>query len=648
MIKTIYKLGSYYLKEHPSFLEGLAVPVGMSENSEQYLVVIDLDTTNKRVNLTPFQMSSTTYKKYRYIGAADGAASPQWYGTVRNVSYLLSQTIPNLLERWNKNDSFYKDLEEAKSIFFEDLGIKKSSEKRYQFIFNPKFIGANRTEQDNKDALKEVVKLFENYLQNEMQINPKDVLLYSLSINGNLIVTLSEYERLVLQEKFNVFSNKKGICAVTNQEDYITGETTKLKFNYYINDKISFASNLDKKNYVKNMALGKEAYKNILVGESFILRNFNTRFNTIPCLIIPEFLFDFYEQEDIPFDDFSVHIMNLVYTIQTLDELEELEKDVLDYIENSGIENHVSLNFLFYTKAQAAMKVNKFLSNVPLNHLKFLRNKMYEMKNFGNKHFGKGNWSMGLNQLYFMIPMKEERNESVEKRKILLLYESLLMNKALSYEWLIHQFLHLAKIHMYKQYNTYQIRESRQFSNDGQLVFDILRTQLLLKMLTDLHLVRKGGKLALDYQLEDKVYVDYMKEMKFNESQSALFLLGILIARVGAAQVKKQQEAAKAGSGSGRLDTSNKPILNKINFQGMNKKRLQMLSTDVFEKLRQTKQLNPTNELIYAEHKRLFDQTVSNWKLSDRENVYYLLSGYAFGTKQILKGKSNKEGQLNE
>ncbi len=152
----------------------------------------------------------------------------------------------------------------------------------------------------------------------------------------------------------------------------------------------------------------------------------------------------------------------------------------------------------------------------------------------------------------------------------------------------------------------------------------------------------------MDYQLEDKVYVDYMKEMKFNESQSALFLLGILIARVGAAQVKKQQEAAKAGSGSGRLDTSNKPILNKINFQGMNKKRLQMLSTDVFEKLRQTKQLNPTNELIYAEHKRLFDQTVSNWKLSDRENVYYLLSGYAFGTKKILKGKSNKEGQLNE
>ncbi len=91
---------------------------------------------------------------------------------------------------------------------------------------------------------------------------------------------LPEYERLVLQEKFNVFSDQKGICAITNQKDYITGETTKLKFSYYINDKISFASHLDKKNYVKNLAIGKEAYKNILVGESFIIQQFYTRFNT--------------------------------------------------------------------------------------------------------------------------------------------------------------------------------------------------------------------------------------------------------------------------------------------------------------------------------------------------------------------------------
>lgn len=648
LIKNIYQLGSYYLNEHPSILEGLTVPVNLTKDIEQYLLIINLNTTEKVLEIVPYQMSSNTYLTYRYIGSADGAASPQWYGTVRNVAYLLSQTIPNLIERWNREDPFYKDLKEAKAIFFEDLGVKKASDKRYQFIFNPKFFGAERTVENNKNALKEVVKLFENYLKKDLQVNPKDVLLYSLSINDQLIVFLPEYERLVLQEKFSVFSEQKGICAITNKKDYVTGETTKLKFSYYINDKISFASHLEKKNYVKNLAIGKEAYKKILVGESFIIRNFSTRFNSLPCLIIPAFLFDFSGQEDIPFDDFSTHIMNMVFTVQTLKEFEKLERDVKDYIEHSGLENHITLDFLFYTKIQAAMKVNKFLRNVPLNHLQDLKNKMFEMRNFGTKYFGNGNWNMGLNSLYFLIPMKEQKNESVEKRKILLLYESLLSNKVLSYDWLIQQFLILGKIHMYKQYETYQIGESKEFSNDMQLVSDMLRSQLLLKMLMDLHLVRKGGNGTVEYQLKDESMINYMQEMAFNESQSSLFLLGVLIAKVGAAQAKKQREAEKESSGSGKTGTSNKPVLNKINFQGMNRTRLQMLSVDVFEKLRQTRQLSPANELIFAEHKRLFDKANVNWRLSDRECVYYLLSGYAFGTKMILSGKSSKSKSEEE
>jgi CRISPR-associated protein Csh1 len=639
LIKNIYELGSYFLNEHPSFLEGLAVPVALTKGKEQYLVVIDLNTDKKKVELIPYQMSSKTYLDYRYIGVADGANSPQWYGTVssKNVGYLLSQTITNLLVKWDPNDPFYKELKLAQGLFFENLGVKKQSEKRYQFVFNPEYFGGKRTEDDNKEAIKEVTKQLENYLREEVQLPPKDILLYSLSINGKLIVSLPGYEQLVIEEKFNVFDDQKGICAISNKEDHITGETTKLKFNYYINDKINFASNIDKNNYVKNMAIGKEAYKCIMVGESYIFRKFNTRFNSLPCLIIPEFLFDFNEQEDIPFDDFSTRIMNLVYTVQTLEEFEQLEREVEDYIDFSGIENHVTLNFLFYTKAQASMKVNKYLANIPANHLKRLQKKMKEIKDLGQNYYGKGHWGLGLNHLYYLIPMKEQRGENFEKRKILLLFESLLSNKALSYDWLIHQFLTLGKVHMYEQYGVYQVKESKVFTNDMQLVFDLLKAQLLLKMLYDLNLIVKGGNSPVDYQLNDEKLINYMNEMNYNEAQSSLFLLGVLIAKVGAAQVSKNE------SGQLNVGTSNKPILNKINFHGMNKIRLKTLSIEVFEKLRQYKRLGPTNELIYAEHKRLFDKTINKWQLSDRENVFYLLSGYAFGTKALLSSKTKKD-----
>ncbi|WML28951.1 TIGR02556 family CRISPR-associated protein [Neobacillus sp. OS1-32] len=645
MIKTVYELGSYYLAEHPSILEGLAVPISLSKEKEQYLVVIDLDTNKKKIVVTPYQMSSKTYSDYRYIGAADGAASPQWYGTVRNIDYFFSQTIPNLLERWEKEDPFYQDLEGARKIFFEDLGLKKSSEKRYQFILNPQFFNANRTEKDNKKALKEVTKYFEKCLKEEIQINPKDVLLYSLAINGKLIVSIPKYEELVLQEKFNVFDNQNsGICAITNKTDLITGETTKFKFNYYINDKINFASDIDKKNYVKNMAIGQDAYKKILVGETYILRKFNTRFNTLPCIVVPEFLFDINTQEDIPFEEFSDHIMDLVYTVQTLKAFEKLEDEALNYRDYSGIDNHVSLNFLFYTKAQASMKVNKYLANIPVNHLKHLQRAMLDVQKTGNDYFGNGNWDMGLNQLYYLIPMKVQNMDNFEKRKILLLYESLLSKKVLSYDWLIQQFLTLAKTHMFEQYSLYQIGRSNQFSNDVQLVFDLLRAQLLLKMLRGLNLISKGGSSSVEYQLEDENLVNYMKEMSFNHAQSSLFLLGVLIAKIGVAQKLKHQGITNENAG-----TSNKPILNKINFHGMNKMKLQMLSVEVFEKLRQVKSkdgrtlLNTYNEMIFAEHKRLLDKSLGNWKLSDRENVFYILSGYAFGTKRSLTGKKKSE-----
>ena len=640
VIKTIYTLGNKYLiEEKPAVIQAITLPIARSYDSTKYVIIVDFSIKDKKVKITPKEISESTSLELLWIGTADGAASPQWFGTVSNVEYLLSQTITNLLERWNQEDSYYSLLKRAQDVFFLDLGAAKKSDERYRYVFNPAYVGGELTEKEAKKAVKEAAKQFQAFIEKEANVSIKDVLLYSLAINGQLAVSQPEYERLVIAEKLSVFEeSKKGVCALTNKEDFVTGETTKLKFNYYINDKISFASDLEKKSFVKNLSISKDAYQAIMAGEAYILRHFNTRFSGLPCYIIPDFLYDV-PFEDAPLQDISKRINQFVRTVKTVETAEALHRDVEDYKEfEDQMDNHISLHFLFYTKAQSALKVNKLLSDVPLTHLRRLGYEMRKAGEIGQHFFGNEKFNLGLESIYYLIPMRVQRGENFEKRKILQVYESLLTNKTLSYQWLITQFVQLAKVHMYANYNLYQYSNDKEESNDFRLVNAMVRAQLFLKMLQNLNLIKEEREMTkITYDLPDADMVEYMETMNYNVAQSSLFLLGYLIARIGSAQVGKANERAEALGQARGGRTANKPILSKINYHGMNKQKLMMLSSEVFEKLRQLKIASLQNEAVYVEHKRLFDSALQGkWNLSDRENVFYLLSGYAYGTKRIL------------
>ncbi|QPA31246.1 TIGR02556 family CRISPR-associated protein [Thermaerobacillus caldiproteolyticus] len=639
MIKTIYTLGNKYLiEEKPAVIQAITLPIARSYDSTKYVIIVDFSIKDKKVKITPKEISESTHLELLWIGTADGAASPQWFGTVSNVEYLLSQTITNLLERWNQEDSYYSLLKEAQNVFFLDLGAAKKSDERYRYVFNPAYVGGELTEKEAKKAVKEAAKQFQAFIEKEANVSIKDVLLYSLAINGQLVVSQPEYERLVIAEKLSAFEEaKKGVCALTNKEAFVTGETTKLKFNYYINDKISFASNLEKKSFVKNLSISKDAYQAIMAGEAYILRNFNTRFSGLPCYIIPDFLYDV-PFEDAPLQDISKRINQFVRTVKTVETAEALHRDIEDYKEfGDQMDNHISLHFLFYTKAQSALKVNKLLSDVPLTHLRRLGYEMRKAGEIGQRFFGNEKFNLGLEPIYYLIPMRIQRGENFEKRKILQVYESLLTNKPLSYQWLIAQFVQLAKVHMYASYSVYQYSDKKEY-NDFNLVDAMVRAQLFLKLLQNLNLIKEEREMTkVTYDLPDTEMVEYMETMNYNVAQSSLFLLGYLIARIGSAQVGKANERAEAIGQARSGKTANKPILSKINYHGMNKQKLMMLSSEVFEKLRQLKIASLQNEAVYAEHKRLFDSALQEkWNLSDRESVFYLLSGYAYGTKRIL------------
>lgn len=116
--------------------------------------------------------------------------------------------------------------------------------------------------------------------------------------------------------------------------------------------------------------------------------------------------------------------------------------------------------------------------------------------------------------------------------------------------------------------------------------------------------------------LISKDIIKYWENLEIyqDNQKKGLFLLGYMIGEIGNKQYGKHKK---------------KPILNKINFQGMGTEKLERVYSDILEKLKQY-QILGYNENIYSASHLLIEENIDKWSLSNQENVFYILSGFAF------------------
>jgi CRISPR-associated protein Csh1 len=125
----------------------------------------------------------------------------------------------------------------------------------------------------------------------------------------------------------------------------------------------------------------------------------------------------------------------------------------------------------------------------------------------------------------------------------------------------------------------------------------------------------------------------WMDGLCLTGARRGLFLLGVLIGKIGS--TKEQRE-------------SGKPILNKVNFQGMDRFKVLRLANEVYEKLRQYK-ITDYNEGLYAAMKAHLDRGVSTDDLGiPAENAYWVLAGYACETQRAIRAGQLKRLQPAE
>ena len=689
MIEGIKEIGEFSLtKSSSSILEALVQDIPLEGNKTQYLVIINFDLENKKISLDKEEIRKSTPLDYLWIGNPKAGNSPQDRLTTNNLAFLCSQTIPNLIERLNEGE-FKNILSLTKNIFFYDLGKQIGSQNRYRYVLNIEGFGLSAKtmaevkrealEKNKKkyaqEAVKIVTKEFFSYLKQKEDVGKKEIGLFTVKCNGKLLVSYPEYQNYiansVVEEKFK--SSTKGICHLCKREAFITYDTTQFRFTYYNTDKIGFSSGLRGKSndgFLKNLGLCKNCYKSLLAGETFIKNHLSTSLIK-SLLIIPQLIFSSSYMSEI-LEEWAENVkshFNAVRNLENWKMWQALKNQLTEYKE---IKDAFVIHLLFYEASKSEFKILKLIPDVPPSRINILLLTANRIQDRAQKILGGKNseWYLGLDDMYYLFPVRKSKNEFVDYKKVLEFYDALFTDKPVAYDFLIKQFVELAAIYRHGAICNYNIGRRNCQENkwseekrDIALVKAVLKANLLLLYLKEL--TQLDGGLSMSEKIFSEIISNlqrkkesvseakkkaniekklhqyenlqrFIEEMGYSSLQIGLFLLGFLIGEIGKAQ----------------YDSSNKtkPILKKINYQGMDKAKILRLVNDVLEKLDQYKILF-YNEVIYAEMKKLLDKNWQSWNISNEEAVFFVLSGYAYATyRAILKGeiKSEETNDVNK
>jgi CRISPR-associated protein Csh1 len=357
-----------------------------------------------------------------------------------------------------------------------------------------------------------------------------------------------------------------------------------------------------------------------MAGERFIQNNLNTYIGGLSLYLIPSLIF---KNENLDVTRFSSYVKHLNNSVVNLESLEDFNNRINEYIEFEDEKNNFIINYLFYRKSKSEFKVLRLIKDVPPSRLDKIRNVESEIISLIKERYNdQQSFKIDIRNIYYSIPIGKN---DVMYSKYLDLLDAVFSNRKISYSFLIDQFTEVARIIRFQKGNF-------NISPKGILEYKIIQLNFLLSFLNRLNLLRgnimaENADKAIDVPDEIASFWEDIGIYQ-DDCKKAAFLLGNLIGKIGNEQYRQGHES--------------KPVLNKLNFQGISTNNLIRLSNGVFEKLMQYKILK-FNERAFSVFKELIDGNINNWKLSNQENVFYILSGYSFATYQAMsKQRSTK------
>lgn len=644
MITAIYKIGKAIAGDQEPIdclLENIKVVMEKKDKKgnvtqiKNYILKIVFDLINNKIiispdNLTPYDDRSI--KKFFFCGNVKGKGK-QFYltRTLKSSHFLFGKTFPDLLDKMKSEEKEYE-----KNLLFQ-LVSEIVGSPMYDRDNNT--INADRIEGVKNEYRKlNVPQLISKFVQmgsdeNIVLVTPKVIYEDNKNYIEKDLVQMREYRDIVVSK---LSLKVSGAVNTRNMYCYLCKKTEacsssnlkKIKImKLFTTTAINSASEIDKKNYDKNYRICSACLEKLLAAESFLKDRMQLRIAGTPTFLIPN-VFGFEEE-------FSPKYLEKLHSKIEMAFREEKIKNFFEDIEDEN--ENFSLNFLSYETDGKFFKVLNHIHDVPKFYFVRLTNAIAENYLLYEKEVkGTSGKDFSLGSIYPLIPVKCKKDGSFadKKNKALQFYSHLLGGNKIEKDIVFSYFCE-AMYHLYM--NQRDVYKNIRFYKEEHFDFAIkdyfYRYLILIKTLEDLKLIDKEEEI-MEKEQKGKSSGDienFLTENNFNDRQRALFYLGILINRVGYSQSKKGYKT--------------KPILKKINYQGMTIDDVKRLYVDVFEKLVQHEALYPGVENINTLCKYYFDKSDNSWELSEFANIFYLLSGYAYKTAHMTE-KSGAEDEV--
>lgn len=385
----------------------------------------------------------------------------------------------------------------------------------------------------------------------------------------------------------------------------------------FVTETKNYANNFNNKNFYSNYQVSNSNQEKLDYASDFLLNvgAYKVKIANLDHVIIPEFL----STTKIEVEDALEGIKkksDLLFNFKTL------EADVLN-MEDELRDEIFWINFLAYEsdgnffksthliKDVSSFHFQKVIKTFEEVHWKFQDSKFVDwakvMTEYGNEvRF------FNLNSIYGLIPLRKEKEKV---NKALILFKAVFENRKINFAELYDYFSELILCHYFERYNSYNnIPKSSKDYFSLAVRNSVFKYHAFIQVLKKLNLIdMEETNDIIDETLSneyDQAIHSFFNEMQFTKEQQAMFYLGRMLNAVEYIQKDKK-----------------KTVIQKVNFNGMDKDDIQRLRIDLIEK---AKQYNKMNKVIFTDEKfgKLF--SFNTWAMNPKEAVFFLLTGYSF------------------
>jgi len=688
MIQSVRTLGSFVRRALPDDPVALVRQLALASDDEdemrgdgasrrQYLAVLDLRPERRVLRHELVEVSGSALRRYLYLNLMKSEPGGHVRdATVKDVRYLLGPLFAGLAPRLLLGEEPAPWLAELEPMLNPMVPMLRDAgpavRARDRFLVN--LDGFRLDPPVGTPGAAEYLTLGDDHVvwvdwNRLLQLEPakrgevlgrslrallgwgREVVFFTLAVDGRLIVDEPSYSRFVLWYLVDrAFQDASaGRCHLCAEERTVTADFRRFRIKTYITDKTSFASGLVETGFTRCYVICQDCYLELLLGDRLLEQQLETRLLQTPAFVIPEFAIE-------ASLDHEAVIRRLALVRQEATELDRLQKlrrtpDDLARAGRQRAQLYAYLTLLFHEKQNMAVKVREVVAEVPPSRVQAVVSAMNKLNDVAEGQDWarplaneRGIWMQGLRDLLYTLPLRRQRG-APEVRPALTLARELLQGEPVDERGLVAGFLEAARAIMSQHVGYWLVPErwgrqtAAQREVDATLRQFLSRTLALRLLLSELGCVKRGG-VTMDHQVPEP-YRSAADGLQLDAQQRALFLLGVLLGRVAHRQYVDSEG-------------SSKPVLEKLNYSAMSLPRILTFTTELFDKMRQYRLLteyNPAeNELLYSIASLLLAAERNKWRLTDQENVYYILAGYAYETGRIIQrgGQRASEAMVPE